>query len=214
MEPTSGPQTDANHGATASRKRYSRTAGVLLALLVVGLYGWLSQPRGKNRTAAERTTAASEPSKAQGKRAPGPGAAPPRDFPYARGSDTARVYVVANLPFGDECVEKTDDCLLKLGEKYPDKLYIEFPRTMFDEPQHSTYRGPAPRAPLDSFETDEAHPKIFCAYILVNGKFKFSVPGEHGPKSVWLSGPEGELYTADDLQAIVEREIKKCYPAK
>ena len=126
-----------------------------------------------------------------------------------RGSKEAKVCISASIP-PDECVLPVIEYLEELVRKYPDRIYVEFASFSADtskrtyehiDPRH------VPKSAQPGFEVGSLEGRPFCAYIMVNHRIGFVVEG----KKVILAGPPGALYTIEDLDRIVRREMELQY---
>ena len=177
QEQTSGAGSGGNTGNDESQpvkprpaSRCLKIAGVLVAVFLVAFVTWLFE-----RSPEPVVTVDAPPEDRQR-----PVIRRPDEFPQTAGNPNAKVFVVAVLPFGQNCISKTTLCLTKLAERYPDKLFVEFPPVMFDEEHDSAYQGSAPRTMEDPLRGDANDPELFCAYVMVNGKQRFELPGRDG----------------------------------
>ena len=100
--------------------------------------------------------------------------------------------------------------LEELVRKYPDRIYVEFASFSADtskrtyehiDPRH------VPKSAQPGFEVGSLEGRPFCAYIMVNHRIGFVVEG----RKVILAGPPGALYTIEDLDRIVRREMELQY---
>jgi hypothetical protein len=138
----------------------------------------------------------------------------PMMLPEKLGNKNARVRISVNIPFGQECVEEAVEVVLAAVKDWPEYVYVEFPPIFEPEEAAREARGKEVSADGEAVPTvEDFGGTAFCAYIRINGRTRFILPGEAGrePQRIWLSGPVDELYTAEDLKRLIEREMIKQY---
>jgi len=141
-------------------------------------------------------------------------------WPRTLGSEKAKVAIYAYLPLEQECVRDLVDYLLWLGETYPDHVFIGL--DPLEDPTFATPADPASQIqyrgrPLAQWvDEQEKGSGLFCAYVRINGRVSFQLPGKEGrkPRQVILTGPVHEalsVFSVADFQAVLEQVLAEKY---
>lgn len=148
----------------------------------------------------------------------------PQTIPWPRtlGSEEAAVAIYAYLPLEQECVRDLVDYLLWLGETYPKHVFIGLEAladpalgTPAEPTSPIQYRGRLLSAWVDEREKGRG---LFCAYLRINGRVSFHLPGQKGrkPRQVVLTGPVHDalsVFSVADFQAVLEQVLVEKYGA-
>jgi molybdate transport system substrate-binding protein len=137
-------------------------------------------------------------------------------LPQPMGSPQARVFIYAVIAAGEECQEQVKERLIHLGEAYPDQTFIYFANTNAGGPGAPPGASSEGIPPLEKFgrKVPQVAPP-YCGFVCLNGKMEMTLPaeGNQEEKEVTFSGPPGEdeLFTLEDLERAIKREILAQY---
>lgn len=142
-------------------------------------------------------------------------------------ADMEAVSPAAGLTFRGHELSDTPAILKEIGESPPPDLdNVPSAETMDEPPADDTdpdaalkgvfaelERNPPKTSEQMLAEERNAEPEGFCALISINGRSRFELPTGHPgeAREVYLSGPHGTLYTAEDIRAAVETTIERQY---